>query len=211
MTSLQRRLVLHSLANPVAGALVARLGRYALCSVAIGPALAATAAAIRWGRPPYLPDLPLLDHDGREIRLQKFLLQARTTLVSFMFTGCGTVCLPQTAVLRETARLLQDRGDARDVLFVSLTVDPLADGPSQLRAYARRFDVALGAQSGWAMVTGTPANMARTLSAFDVPAGPPGDHPSLLWLGDAPRQRWTRTSGLNPPQTLVDLVLESRR
>lgn len=210
MTSPQRRLLLRSMMAPVAAALAAHPGRFPLLFMAATPTLAAVEPT-RWVRPPRLPDVALLDHTGSEIRLAKLLSQARTTLVSFMFTGCAAACPPQTAILRETLRLLRQRADARDVQIVSLTVDPLADGPEQLRAYAQRFGVALGVQPGWAMVTGTPASMARTLSAFDVPPGPPGDHPSLLWLGDAPRERWTRTTGLNPPQSLVDLVLESRR
>jgi protein SCO1 len=196
--SVQRRTVLQSL---ICGALVTQT---------VGQVAAAVDTS-RWTRLPEFPDLALLDHDGQAIRLRPLLQQSRITLINFMFTGCTTVCPPGTALLRDALRLLKERADTRDAHIVSITVDPLADGPAQLRQYARRFDIELGQQAGWTLVTGVAAEIAQTVAAFGVPSNLPSAHPSLIWLGDVPRQRWTRVSGLNPPQTLVDLVLESRR
>ncbi len=168
-------------------------------------------ASARWLAPPVLPDVPLLDQNGRAVRLQRDLIAGRTVIVNFMFTGCQTVCPPQTALLREARRQLQAVGATRDLLVLSITVDPLADGPAQLRAFGERYELPMGRDQGWMLLTGQPADIARLLTAFDVPASAPGDHPSLLWIGDATRGRWTRASSLNPPDTLVALVQELRR
>lgn len=129
-----------------------------------------------------------------------------------MFTGCQTVCPPQTALLADALRQLQARGMADGLALVSITVDPLADGPAQLAAYGRRFGLPMGEASAaagaapWRLLTGEPAALGRLLAAFGLPPAAPGEHPSLLWLADGPRARWTRSSSLNPPSALVALV-----
>jgi protein SCO1 len=145
------------------------------------------------------------------MHLQRDLIDGRTVVVNFMFTGCQTVCPPQTALLREAMRRLDGRRSARDLLVLSLTVDPLADGPAELRAFGQRYQLPVGLASGWVLLTGGPADVAKVLTAFDVPAGAPGDHPSLLWLGHAPSGRWTRSSSLNPPEALVSLIEDLRQ
>ena len=187
-------------------ACAAGLGLGALaCGIASG--WPRRAAAADWLAAPSLPRVPMLDHDGRAAPLQDAI--AGTVVVSFFFAGCQTVCPPQTALLRDAQRRLHARGRAGDLRMVAITVDPLGDGPAQLRDYARRFDLPLagrGGDDGWRLLTGERADVARVLAAFGVPAGQPGDHPSLLWLGDTARGRWTRSSSLNPPEALVALV-----
>jgi protein SCO1 len=197
MSSVQRRTLMQALA----------ISSWAL----VAQQTMAVPDATRWSRLPDLPEVPLLDHDGQTIYLPRLLSQSRVTLVNFMFTGCATVCPPGTAILRDALQLLREQPETRDALCVSITVDPLADGPAQLRQYAKRYGIALGGASGWAMVTGTMADMGRTLSALGVSASAPSAHPSLVWLGDGQRQRWTRVSGLNPPQSFAKLALELRR
>ena len=198
-----------ALPNPTRRALC--LGASAMVFSGLGAAVDAATAGRNWLPQPVLPDVPLLDQDGRPVRLQQGLIDGRTVVINFMFTGCQTVCPPQTALLREALRRLSERGSTRDLLVLSLTVDPLADGPAQLRAFGQRYQLPVGLARGWVLLTGSPADVARLLAAFDVQAGAPGDHPSLLWLGHAPSGRWTRSSSLNPPEALVSLLEELRQ
>lgn len=176
-------------------------------SVGAGLAGQRVAHAAGWWPAPVVPDVPLLDHEGRSVRLPE-MLRGRAVVVSFFFTGCASVCPPQTALLRDAARQWQTRPALRDVLLVSISVDPLGDGPAQLRDYGRRFDLGLGDR--WVLLTGAPAPLRRVLGAFDVAVGARDEHPSLLWLGDDARARWTRTSALNPPALTTRLLEELR-
>jgi len=130
----------------------------------------------------------------------------RPVVVGFFYTGCSTVCPPQTAMLRALRQRLDaaPRG-APGVRLLSITVDPLGDPPEAIRAYARRFELRLGLDAGWLMLTGDAAELRRVWTAFGVPVGDPEAHSSLLWLGSA-RGRWTRASALTPTDTLVDLL-----
>jgi protein SCO1 len=187
------------------------LGATAMAVSSLWSAVGAASPGRNWLRQPVLPDVPLLDQDGHRLHLQRDLIDGRTVVINFMFTGCQTVCPPQTALLREAMRRLDERRSARDLLVLSLTVDPLADGPAQLRAFGQRYQLPLGLARGWVLLTGGPSDVARVLTAFDVPTSAPGDHPSLLWIGHAPSARWTRSSSLNPPEALVSLIEDLRQ
>lgn len=171
------------------------------------PALAGSRPvwAGQWLPSPAVPEVPLLDHLGREVDLVE-LMRQRPVVVNFFFTGCGTVCPPQTALLREASRQWRQRPALNQVLVISISVDALGDGPKQLQAYADRFALTLGESQGWVMLSGEVKPLAKVLAAFDVPAGRVSDHPALLWLGDESRSRWTRTSSLNSPATVTRLL-----
>lgn len=174
------------------------------CLMAVLPSLVwpHLALAGQWLPSPAVPSVPLLDHLGREVDLVE-LMRERPVVVNFFFTGCATVCPPQTALLREAKRQWRQRPALNNVLVISISVDALGDGPKQLQAYAERFELVLGVSQGWVMLTGAVKPLARVLAAFDVPAGQVNDHPALLWLGDPSRGRWTRTSSLNSPATVT--------
>jgi protein SCO1 len=165
------------------------------------------AAAGKWLPAPALPDVALLDHQGQSVRVRD-LLRDRPVVVNFFFTGCATVCPPQTALLRQAAVAWRERPALNRALVVSISVDALGDGPQQLRTYGERFQLPLGVQQGWVLLSGAPVPLKQVLQAFDVADGRPDDPPALLWLGDTARGRWTRSSALNPPATTTRLLQE---
>ena len=164
-------------------------------------------AQAQWS-PPQLPDVTLQDQDGRAWRLAGELAATRPIVVSFMFTSCAAACPPQTAALRELRRALDADAPLRNVLLLSITVDPLTDGPAQLSAYAQRYGIAAARDAGWLFLTGERAALARTWRAFGVDASIREAHPSLVWVAHAARERWTRTSALNATPELLRAVRE---
>lgn len=152
-----------------------------------------------------LPDARLLDQAGTLHRLQA--LCDAPVVIGFFYTGCSTVCPPQTAALRALRERLDAAGaGAPQVRLLSISVDPLGDSPEALRIYAQRFELRLGLQAGWLMLSGELAELRRVWAAFGVAAGDPETHSSLLWLGSAPRGRWTRAAALTPTPKLVELL-----
>jgi protein SCO1 len=126
-----------------------------------------------------------------------------------MFTSCAAVCPPQTAALRELRRALDAEPALRSVLLLSITVDPLSDGPAQLNTYVQRYGITAGQESGWLFLTGERAALAKTWRAFGVDASTREAHPSLVWVAHAARERWTRTSALNSTPELLRTVRET--
>ena len=152
-----------------------------------------------------VPDARLLDSAGATQRLRA--LCEPPVVIGFFYTGCSTVCPPQTAMLRALREQLDAaHAGAPRARLLSITVDPLGDSPAAMRAYAQRFELRLGLDAGWLMLTGEAAELRRVWAAFGVPLGDPEAHSSLLWLGSASRGRWTRASALTPTDKLVDLL-----
>ncbi|MEH3087158.1 MAG: SCO family protein [Xylophilus ampelinus] len=142
----------------------------------------------------------LRDQDDRAFRLDS--LAGRVVLFHFVFTGCSTICPAQTHVLAEVQRGL-GADVRRRVHFVSVSVDPLADTPAALRAFALRMGADLRT---WSFVTGRPEDIDRLadrLRLFRAAPGAvrPGDHATALWLVDA-RGRLAQRYGGNPPDAI---------
>ncbi len=178
--------------------------REALC--ALGSALAAPGWAQDGSARVQVPDVRLQDQSGAAYNLRA--LCGGPVVIGFFYTGCSTVCPPQTAALRALRERLDSdspKAGAARARLLSITVDPLGDSPEAIRAYARRFDVRLGLDAGWLMLTGQPAELARVWRAFGVPVDDPEAHSSLLWLGSA-RGRWTRAAALTPTARLAELA-----
>lgn len=152
-----------------------------------------------------LPEAHLSDQAGAAHRLRS--LCDGTVVIGFFYTGCSTVCPPQTAALRALRERLDAPGSgAPKVRLLSITVDPLRDTPQAIRTYAQRFELRLGLEPGWLMLTGEVGELRRVWAAFGVPIGDPAAHSSLLWLGSASRGRWTRAAALTPTPKLIGLL-----
>lgn len=166
------------------------------------------AQAQKWITQPAITDseIYLLDQDGKSWRFFEDLIRGRTVVINFIFTDCLMVCPTQTAMLRELRKQL-DR-ESQKVLFLSLTVDPIKNQPPQLREFSRIHKLTLGMDHDWLMLTGSLPAMKLVLKAFNADTPMPDEHPDLLWIGNEPRQRWTRTFSINSLETLLQLIHE---
>jgi len=152
-----------------------------------------------------LPDVPVVDQDGRAMRFRSELLKDRTVAVNFVFTTCTTVCPALTTTMRAIQRELGERV-GQDVWLISVSVDPTVDRPERLRAFANGF----GAGPGWTFLTGEPADIDRLLKAFGS-AGGISAHATTMLIGNAHSGRWVRTSGLASASTNVKLIVDAAR
>lgn len=186
------------------------LRRSLQCAIlSMGLSMGCLAYADVWMPPPGLPDLDVEDQDGRPLRFYRDVLQGRTVLINFMFTACTTACPAQTAILRDVRQRWSDSlSPQEEVLFVSVTVDPIHDGPQQLREYAQRHAIATGLRHGWVFLTGETREIGLLLTALNSATARPADHSNFLWIGNEPRQRWTRTAAFNTPQHFTHLLQE---
>lgn len=138
--------------------------------------------------------LRLRDQDDHDFAFGR--LAGRVLLVNFVFTGCSSTCPLQTQAL---ARVQADLpADVRQgVHFVSVSLDPLTDTPSALKAYAARFAID---HRHWSFVTGQPTDVGRfadRLRLFRLDQGPRRleDHNTALWLVDAKGRLMQRLHG----------------
>ena len=93
-------------------------------------ALAAGEAAI--GRT--VPDLVLLDRQGKEVRLSNY--RGKPLLVSFIYTGCFEICPATTRALHEAVKGLDKLLAPDRFSVVSIGFNQPFDSPTALRAFA---------------------------------------------------------------------------
>jgi cytochrome oxidase Cu insertion factor (SCO1/SenC/PrrC family) len=148
-----------------------------------------------------IPDVTLVDQDGRPVRLYRDLIQGKVVAVNFVFTSCTAVCPPMGAIFGQVRKQLGDRA-GRDVHLISVSVDPATDTPARMKEWGARF----GAGPGWTLVTGPGADIARVLKAFGVYTANLNDHSPQVIVGNDARGEWTRAYGLAPPTTMLALL-----
>ena len=137
-----------------------------------------------------LSDAPLLDQGGRRVRLAQDVIGERIAVVNFIYTSCTTVCPVSSATF---AQLQKRLGAAlgREVVLVSITVDPLRDTPQRLREYGARYRAA----EGWTWLTGAKPDVDGALKGFGAYTPNFEDHPATVLVGDARGGPWTRFFG----------------
>jgi protein SCO1/2 len=155
---------------------IARIGAHAATAI-----LLVLAALPAIAQPAPLHGLRLQDQASQ--RVDPTAYRGRTLLLNFVFTGCSTTCPTQTLELAALRRSLPPAVRAQ-VDFLSVSVDPLADTPATLAAFARRMEAD---ESGWLFATGAPTQidtLVQRLAATDPrqPNPGPADHGTALYL-----------------------------
>jgi len=150
-----------------------------------------------------LADTPLLDQDGRTLRLASDVVGDKLVVVSFVFTHCADSCPMVSHTFSEVQQQLGSLVGDR-VRLVSLTVDPARDTPQRLKSYAASYDP----KPGWLWLTGEPANVTAALKSFGVHVTQAEMHPNVIVVGDLRTGRWTRVYDMESAQKVVARVKE---
>jgi len=146
-----------------------------------------------------IPDIVLLDQNGKQVRLYSDLVKDKIVLVHFFFTKCSDVCPMQgRALMKLKTRLGQRLG--RDVFVVSISRDPLNDTPEELSKWGKLF----GVGPGWTLATGDLPVIKKLL--WDLTGEDIGQiaHESQVLIGNDRTGVWTSTDGL----LLTDEILK---
>ena len=148
-----------------------------------------------------IPDVELLDQNGRKIHFYTDLVKGQTVAINFIFTTCTTICPPLGATF---ARVQKELGDkvGRDVRFISISVDPATDTPERLKAWGAKFH----AGHGWTLVTGNKPQVDELLRALGASSARREDHSPTVLIRNDTHGTWTRTYGLAKTSQLVQII-----
>lgn len=148
-----------------------------------------------------IPDVLVSDQNGKRLNFYSDLIKGKTVAINFIFTTCTTICPPLTATMRQIQREMGARV-GRDVLLVSVSVDPITDTPERLKSFAAKFS----AGPGWTFVTGRKSEIDKLLKALGAYVNDKNSHSPIILVGNEPAGYWTRTYGLAPASTIVRLI-----
>lgn len=148
-----------------------------------------------------LHDEELVNQDGRTMRFVSDVLGERIVLVNFIYTTCTTTCPLASAIFQQVQAKLGPRL-GKDVIMVSVSVDPATDSPARLKAYAAKFE----AGSAWTWLTGDKYAVIKVLEGLGGYAEDFTTHPNMVLVGDARSGDWTRHFGFTSPEAIVARV-----
>lgn len=157
-------------------------------------------------------NVSLYTQQGESVRFYDDLVKNKTVVVNFMYSGCGETCPANTAELAKLNRLLGPRM-GRDVLMLSVSIDPLHDTPQRLKQYWEAF----GSRPGWLFLTGAYADIERLrheLGAYDldpVVDADPAQHAGFITVGNDRSNRWLALPLQMDTAQLLGAILRTSR
>lgn len=134
-----------------------------------------------------VPDVVLLDSDGRPVWLRELFEDEGPWMLNFVFTSCTTICPVMTSTFATAQREL-----GVDVPMVSISIDPEHDTPARLAKYASEHRAA----GSWRFLTGSAEAVRRVQAAFGASRGDKASHAPLAFLRAEGNTLWLRIAGL---------------
>jgi len=148
-----------------------------------------------------VPDVPVLDQDGKRLNFYSDLVRGRTVAINFIYTSCTTFCPMLTANFRSVQEELGAR-IGKDLELISISIDPVTDTPAKLKAFGAKFEPG----PGWAFVTGALPDIGKLLDKLGQPLGNPADHTPLVLVRNDKVGGWTHVDGNDPKAIREALV-----
>jgi len=149
----------------------------------------------------YFTDTVLINQNGEKMRFYTDLLKGKTVIIDSFFATCQGSCLPMSRNLEKVQNLLGDRL-GKDVSIISISVDPIVDTPSSLKAYAKK----LNARPGWHFLTGDKANVDTVLKKLGQFVDDKQDHLNIFIIGNERTGLWKKAFGLAKSEDLMKVV-----
>jgi protein SCO1/2 len=142
-----------------------------------------------------VPDVVLINQQGRQVHFNRDVAKGRVLVVTTFFTECAAICPVTGQKFAQLAKLL-GRRLGRDVVLVSVSVDPENDTPASMREWAEQFHV----RHGWTLLSGEKPELDKLLKSLGlfVEAGAQR-HQSGVLIGSK-AVGWVRASALESPE-----------
>jgi len=155
----------------------------------------------------HLPNVPLVTHDGEEVRFYDDLVKDKVVSLNFFFAECDEVCPTVMGNLSEVQRILGEKV-GRDVFMYSVTLRPEEDTVDVLNYRRKMF----GAKPGWTFLTGKPDEVEKLRKGIGftnlVPAldKDKTQHIGNVRYGNEPFMLWAACPGMAPPTFIAGAI-----
>jgi protein SCO1 len=134
----------------------------------------------------YFTDLKVITHEGEELRFYSDVLKDKLVLISFFYISCPTP-LPALLTTFKLQKLLGEQL-GKEVILLSISVDPENDTPEAVAEYAKKYNP----QKGWLFLTGKRENMDAINKKLGNTLRLPEGHLRVLLLGNLKTGHWMR-------------------
>lgn len=148
----------------------------------------------------YFSDVELVDQNGEKLRFYSDLLKDKVVVISSFMATCTVACPPKNRNL-ETIQDAAGEHLGKDVLILSITVDPVTDTPERLKQYAKTYH----AKPGWHFLSGKKETVDWALYKIGQYTENKLDHVNIIIIGNERTGLWKKAFGLAAGPELVNL------
>ena len=149
----------------------------------------------------YFTDVQLVNQNGDTMRLYSDLISGKIVIINAFFTSCTGACPVMAGNMAAVQKHLGDRL-GKDVVMISISVDPVTDTPARLKEYAERFK----AKPGWYFLGGKKENVDIALRKLGQYVDDPAAHQNLFIIGNEPSGLWKKALGLAKSADILPIV-----
>jgi cytochrome oxidase Cu insertion factor (SCO1/SenC/PrrC family) len=149
----------------------------------------------------YFSNTVLVTQDNKRVHFYDDLLKGKVVMINFMFATCKGVCSPMTANLAKVQGYLGERL-GREIVMISITVDPETDTPAALKKYAESHKV----MPGWYFLTGEKKNVDWVLYKLGGYVEEKGEHSAVLIAGNVSTGEWVKMHAMANPTEIANAV-----
>jgi protein SCO1/2 len=169
------------------------------------PALTSSERARQRIQQQHLPNIPLINHEGKQVVFYDDLVKNKAVTLNFFFANCDEICPLVTANLARVQKLLGNQV-GRDIYMYSFTLKPAEDTVSVIRQYRQKF----GAGPGWTFFTAKPDDMEKLRKAIGFTYPDPAidadktQHIGNVRYGNEPLMLWSACPGMARAQWIAE-------
>jgi len=137
-----------------------------------------------------LPDVTLVNQDGRKVRLKSLLETKKPVIVDFIYATCTTICPVLSVSYINLQKKLKDSPEKP--WLVSISIDPENDTPRVMKEYLKRYN----AKPGWDFLTGSRGDIDMVMRAFNAYIPDKMSHYPLNLILSPKDGSWVRLLGI---------------
>lgn len=137
-----------------------------------------------------MPDVTLVNQDGKRVRLKSLVETDRPVIVDFIYATCTTICPVLSVSYINLQNKLKD--SPKKPLLVSITIDPENDTPKTMKEYLKRYN----AKPGWDFLTGSRGDIDKVMRAFNAYIPDKMSHYPLNLVRSPKDGTWVRLFGI---------------
>ena len=137
-----------------------------------------------------VPDVTLVNQEGKRIDFKAFLDGDKVVILDFIYGTCTTICPVLSIGFSHFQKKLGP--DVDKVHMVSISIDPDNDTPQVMKEYLQRYK----ARDGWDFLTGKREDIIMVMRAFDAFVINKMNHYPLTILRGPGDEDWIRINEL---------------
>lgn len=137
-----------------------------------------------------IPDVTLINQEGKRVQLKNILKANKPVVLDFIFATCTTICPVLSAGY---VGLQQKLGvQAQNINLLSISIDPENDTPKIMKEYLKQYR----AKPGWDFLTGSRNDINTVMKAFDAYIPNKMSHYPLTLIYSPQEKSWIRLYGI---------------